>query len=204
MKTAVKKLLEEYIEKKDGKAILGLIASENDGKFSAKLTFTQRCEVLALLRSRVTQEVIAELYGIDRRTVTHVGNPKSPHYKNVREEEKQMGTENFVTKYLDNELSVKAGIIKSKLEGEKSGNNKQSNKKAGLHMVRNQYCDYDHRVLIQWVELDVITPGWYYKDLDGDLPDKWLRAASRDPDYNPSKSSQACYDGMLQEIADKL
>ena len=76
--------------------MLEFFAKKNsENKFGAKLDFTQRCEILALRHAGVTREVLADMYKVDRRTITHIYNPMSPHYKNVREQELRMGRDSF-------------------------------------------------------------------------------------------------------------
>lgn len=188
----------------EGLALLDLLHAENNyGKFAAKLTFAQRCEILALHRKGCTRELLAKLYKVDRRTVTHIHNPDSPHYKNVREEELRLGRDNFITKYLT--LDVQNAAFEM-IEGQKNDvtNNKLANRKRGIHKVRNDFCDYDHRVIIGWVEPgdqdDVQVAGWYYKDMDSEWPDTWFSAGGSDS----LKTSQACYNAMLGDISDKL
>ena len=172
-------------------------------KFAPKLTFHQRCEILALRRKGCTRESLAHIYNVDVRTVTHIYNEHSPRYKNVREEELTLGRDNFILKYLNPELLVKAASLLQ--PEEKEENNKRSNGKAGIHTVRNEYCDYDHRVIIQWIERGeqehVQVSGWYYKDLDSEWPDQWSTPFGVD---DALKTSQACYTAMLADISDKM
>ena len=180
---------------------IALLASLNTGitKFAAKLTFEQRCEILALHRMGVRRDVLAKIYGVDRRTITHIHNPMSPHYKNVRAQETGMGREAFHDFYVTEEL-FNAVQARSQPEGK---SNQYANKKAGLHMVQGPMCNYTHRVKIAWIEagkIDGYEAGWYYCDLDGDFPDKWFTAGGPDS----LKNSQACYAAMLTDITDKL
>jgi hypothetical protein len=169
------------------------------GKFAAKLTFEQRCEILALHRKGCTRENLAKMFGIDRRTVTHIYNPQSPHYRNVREEEKRLGADNFFGKYVSQESMARMIAF-----GNEKGpdNNKSSNRKAGIHTVQGPMCKHMHRVRIEWKEAndhDIPVSGWYYNDLDSDFPDAWFQTG---PDS--LKTSQACYTGMLEDISDKI
>ena len=176
-----------------------------NSKFEAKLTFARRCEILALHRMGCTREALAELYGVDRRTITHIHNPKSPRYKNVREEELRLGRENFLTTYLDLDMLVKAAAFVQPVLDAKDENNRSANRKAGLHMAQNAMCDYVHRIIIQWVEKGtqehIQVSGWYYRDLDSEWPDQWST-----PHGMPeaTKTSNACYTAMLTDISDKL
>jgi len=178
---------------------------EANSKFESKLSFGQRCEILALHRKGCTRESLAKLYGVDRRTITHIYNDKSPRYKNVREEELRLGRTNFLLKYLSVDMLEKAADFVKPVIEQKPDNNKKSNKMQGVHTVRNEYCDYDHRIVIQWVEKGaqdhIQVSGWYYKDLDSQWPDQWSSPFGI-PDA--LKTSQACYTAMLTEITDKI
>jgi hypothetical protein len=176
-----------------------------NSKFEPKLDFVQRCQILALYRRGCTRESLAKVFGVDRRTITHIHNAQSPRYKNVREEELRLGRENFIDRYLDLDVLRAVTLSVNPTEEDKSINNKKSNKMQGIHTVRNEFCDYDHRVIIQWVEKDtqehIKTSGWYYKDLDSEWPDQWTTVFGLP---EAMKSSQACYDAMLVDISDKL
>lgn len=178
-----------------------LLASINAGatKYAAKLSFDQRCEILALRHAGVRREVLAKMYGVDRRTITHIYNPLSPHYKNVRATEVGMGKEKFRETFVTDELLADA-LARSEPEAK---NNKFASKKAGLHVVRGTNCNYDHRVRIEWLEAgqhDVEEAGWYYCDLDSDFPTGWFTAGGPDS----LKNSQSCFAAMLHDITDKF
>jgi hypothetical protein len=182
-------------------AIVSLI-HQRPNKFSPKLSFTQRCEVLVLHRSGFTREIIAKMYGIDRRTVTHVCTDNSPHYKNVRQEEIGLGRARFEEKYRTPDLLNRAYAYVEANKQDGPVNNKQATAKAGIHSMRGELCTFNHRVIIKWLEPpegDVRIAGWYYRDLDGDYSDMWFTRG--EPDM---KTSQACYNAALEEIADKL
>jgi hypothetical protein len=180
-------------------------SKEANSKFEPKLVFTQRCEILALHRRGCTREALAKIYGVDRRTVTHIHNERSPRYKNVREEELRLGRDNFLKRYLRADMLVIAADAVQPVVEDKSVNNKKSNAKAGIHTVRNEFCDYDHRIIIQWVEKGeqdhIQVSGWYYKDLDSEWPDQW---SSPFGIQDALKTSQACYTAMLADISDKI
>jgi hypothetical protein len=82
-----------------------------------------------------------------------------------------------------------------------SVNNRQATNKAGIHAMRGPMCTFDHRVVIQWREPDgdIQVAGWYYKDLDSDLPDRWFCVGEES-----CKTSQACYLAAMEDIADKI
>jgi len=174
-----------------------------NNKFGRKLTFEQQCEILALHRKGVTRVALATLYNIDRRTVTHINNPESPHYKTVREAEFLMGRDNFSRRYLKLDMLEKAATLVMPEPTEKPVNSKQANRMSGVHVVKTEMTNHEHRVIIQWVEKNtqshIEVSGWYYKDLDSEWPDMWSCP------YNMPealKTSQACYTAMLTDISD--
>jgi hypothetical protein len=182
---------------------IGATNRETFGKFAPKLTQRQRCEVMALKILGYTREVMAAVYKVDRRTITHIYNPVSRHYHNVKQELKMMGEKAFLEEYATPEVINRAMEESEAVKPEFTGNNKYANKQQGLHRVRGPNCSYDHRVYISWIEggtENVETSGWYYRDLDSDFPDGWYSAGGPDS----LKSSQACYVAMLSDIADKL
>ena len=177
------------------------LAFVRNNKFSPKLTFARRCEILALHRSGLPRETIATMYDVDRRTVTHIHNPNSPHYKNVRQEEINLGPQRFLDTYLQGGALNTALAFRQEKEKQGPINNKFAKTKEGLHVVRGKECEYEHRVVISWREQDgdIEVAGWYYRDLDGDYPDKWFCANT-----DACRTSQSCYSSMLGDITDRL
>lgn len=182
-------------------ALLSLIGV-NKNKFAAKLNNTQRCEILALYYRGFRRETLAKMYGVDRRTITHIYTAHSPHYKNVRNERIGIGAEQFEHKYLTDDIINKAMSFFHSISKAENVNNEHANAKRGLHVVQGKNCAYAHRVTISWREANgdaIITSGWYYQDLDGDFPEMWLSV-----DEESMKTSLACYSAMLGDITDKL
>jgi hypothetical protein len=181
-------------------ALLSSLYSQKN-KFAAKLTFEQRCEILALHRIGITREAVASMYNIDRRTVTHICNPLSKHYKKVREMETGLGTDRFRETYLNDETINKALAFRQEAEKSVEVNNKFAKTKAGVHVVKGKNCQLEHRVIVAWKDKDddIEVPGWYYKDLDSDFPDNWFCTGD-----DSLKTSHACYVAMLSDITDKV
>ena len=182
-------------------ALVGALSKSQMNKFRRKLDFAQQCAALGLIRLGYTREHVGTLYDIDRRTVTHIYNSRSPHYKSVREEEKTLGGTNFIEKYVTPEVRAAAESVKSL--SPKEGNNPNANGKRGLHTVRNPMCNYDHRILIQWRDPsntpNIPMPGWYYCDLDSEWPDDWFHCGPES-----MKNSQACFNAAQNDISDKI
>lgn len=188
-------------------ALLAVIGIGKD-RFSAKLTFTQRCEILAMSHSGITRELLAKAYNIDRRTVTNIYNPNSVYYKNVREEELRMGRAEFQKTYLTQAALDRVMAFRQTQETEQhTSNNKFASKKKGPHTVRGADCEYPHQVVIAWKDRGdpaneqgdpIEVSGWYYNDMDGDFPNFWSCG-----DEESLRTSDACYRAMLKNIADR-
>lgn len=171
-------------------------------KFDHKLDFDQRCEVLALYRTGVPRAILAEAYGIDRRTVTHIYNPGSKHYKMVREEERKLGREEFQRKYLTENALAKLSALEPKLakRREKAAAepppqykaNRSSSNRSGVQFIITA-DGKERRFLIEWQEKSVDNngAGWYYRDLDGPDPTPWF-----DNGDESRVSSAACYEAI--------
>ncbi len=166
------------------------------GKFVSKLTFHQRCEILALYRAGVSRANLAEAYGIDRRTITHIRNHNSPHYKSVRAEILRLGPQEFDRTYLTEEALARVSAIKPENRAPISG--KLANKYRGIHLVKNEFCQFEHRINIEWKdELEDFEPGWYYQDFDCPWPETWL---SNGPES--IKTSHACLEHVKENLSD--
>ncbi len=187
--------------KEGGLAVLVLSNIKNNaGKYAPKLSFGQRCEILGLYRKGCTRELLTKLYLVDRRTITHIYNPLSTHYKNVREEELRLGRDNFITKYVTDAV-WQAALTYIGDKTESPANNKAANRKAGVHQMQNEYCERAHRVVIRWHEVDynnnIQVAGWYYQDLDSEWPNEWFHTGPES-----MRTSQACFEGAQKDVAD--
>jgi hypothetical protein len=182
------------------------------GKFEAKLSFAERCAILACLVNGTNPKLLAFAFGINRRTVTHIVNPKSVHYKSVRAELVGLGTEAFTDKYVTEEIRTRIAeaegnalaTIVTKMNNdtvEKHAINirtptKNRNKDAGFHVVHPEQCEHSHRVEIQWT-LSHLGEGWYYRDLDGSRPSEWMNAGEES-----ILTSTAALKGAESEVTD--
>lgn len=179
------------------------------GRFEAKLTFDERCSVLALYLSGVHRRVLALAFGVDRRTVAHIYNKSSPHYKNVRLELNRLGREAFLKQYLTEDATRRVAEVADRpevtlsddyLKKENKAPNipsKKWHRKAGVNVLKPEQCEYSHRVVIAWREEP--NPGWYYQDLDGNDPDAWLHSGPES-----LLSSSNALKGAELEIMDRL
>lgn len=153
----------------------------NKGKFAAKLDYGERAAILSAYTNGVRRELLAAAFSVDRRTIGHIVNPTSVHYKDVRKEMKEMGPDDFTRKYLTEDMAQKIGAAVTEqvqVEADPNAPDKKKNKMAGLHTVKPSQCAYSHRIEIEWRESPGIGsldgPGWYYRDLDSKDADMWL------------------------------
>lgn len=159
-------------------------------KFSPKLEFAERCAALALVRAGVDVRIVAAALDVDRRTVRHIANPSSVHYRQVRKEMENLGTIDFTVKYVTPEIvaKVEAAKIDPVIEqddkevvqartAQDGRPNPRARGMAGIHVVRPEHCRMDHRIEIAYREADDVAEtveGWHYRDLDSEMPDTWL------------------------------
>lgn len=154
-------------------------------KFEAKLTVTQRCEILALRIAKMSVGAVAATFGVNRRTVTHIANEDSNKYQAVRNLRDQMGREAFVTKYVTEDLIDRVKAAAQTREAQESYTeydqeqptrtgtaNKRATKSSGITMHRGPNHAFTHRIEIGWVEgAEGYEDGWYFKLLDVDGPE---------------------------------
>ena len=182
-------------EKRATLALMGV----NNGKYVAKLDHDKRCQVLALYRMGITREALAAMFNINARTVGHIYNKDSVHYKLVRAEEQALGTEKFIQKHTNDDLFNRAMSYRQTAENEAIKNNKYAKGKEGVHQVRPASCNHVHTVVIRWRDEDGDNPaGWYYQDRDGDFPNEWLSSGEES-----LRTSMDCFRGLLRNITDK-
>lgn len=171
--------------------------ADSDGKFQAKLDFGLRCNAFAAVLAGIKKDVVASAFGVDRRTISHMVNPYSKHYKRVREEVDKMGPAAFKLKFFDEKTlerirSAKLPTATPKEERDPNAPNARAKSKAGIQTVKPEQCSYNHRLEIVFraaVFLDgpVSAAGWWYRDLDGPDAEEWCRG-----DDASLLTSQAC------------
>lgn len=170
------------------------------GKYAHKLDFDQRCEILALYRTGVPRAALAEAYALDRRTVTHIYNPRSSHYRGIREEEKNLGSEAFQRQYItENGLNKLKQVMASIVPTSDFYPIRNATKFKGVHIIETDQTTKPHRVIIAYreKEIDNVGAGWYYQDRDGQVPEQWL--------HNGDESrvtSKACLEALKLELFD--
>lgn len=171
-----------------------------DNKFEAKLTFAQRCSMLALHLSNMSVASIAAVFHVNRRTVTHAVNPTSTRYRNVRAERDRLGEQLFITTYLTQDVIDRVTEAANSPEAKASYSehdktpgsvkegrpNRLAKINSGINVYKGPNHAFTHRIEIVWVE-DVAgyDNGWYSKLLDTDTPD----AAIGNPDEKSHMTS---------------
>lgn len=172
-------------------------AFTQQSRFAPKLDFAQRCEVLAFYRSGISRVILAKAYNIDRRTVTHMANPNSPHYHDIRREWERLGPDEFKKRYITEEggQRVSALIVNGKAP---VGPSPQANKYRGINMVKTDLCKFAHRVEVEFFPDGHHGPGWYYRDLDdSQSPDDWFYSGDES-----LMTSKTCLEAAKEMIAD--
>lgn len=167
-----------------------------DNRFAAKLSFDERCQMLALKLSNMSIGAIAVAFGVNRRTVTHVYQPHSPRYQNVRKQLETMGRDAFLTRYIDEDLINRVKAAAETPEAQMSGNkyeqkeshsttpNPRATKAAGISVHKGEGHGFTHRIEVVWVDNKEDYPdGWYAKLLDTN------DVNSEEPVGDPSVSS---------------
>lgn len=176
----------------------------NDGKFKPKLDEHDRLRALASVRSGIKKDIVAAAFGIDRRTISHMTNPFSPHYKALREKELVMGPNAFILEYFDETalerikkatLPPKDGVVDDGIPKP----NARSKAKAGVNVVKPDQCKYNHRIHIAFRHQGDYcnATGWWYQDMDGPDPTEWYRG-----DDASLMTSNACLNAAMEAIYD--
>jgi len=181
-------------------ATISAMRDASAGKFAAKLDFIQRCEILALHRAGISRIVLAEAYKLDRRTVTHIYNQQSPHYRMVREEEERLGHEEFLKRYLSESALARVQEVLGRPVVKKDVMfSRSASKYAGVHVLQTEFTTKPHRVMVAWREkgVDADGPGWYYQDADGTDPFAWNHHGDES-----RMTSKACYDAAVLNLFD--
>ena len=154
-----------------------------NGDFEPKLTFAERCGVLALYQTGVSVEQLAAAFKFNRRTVRHITSHDSKKYRSVRNEVLRLGEFDFRKQYITETLvhkvhdaAGKAEIKQTMAEYDASAGNRTSapnpraSTAAGISMYQGSY-DFVHRIEVKWHEANTCNgaehpAGWYACDLD--------------------------------------
>jgi DNA invertase Pin-like site-specific DNA recombinase len=184
---------------------------DNNPNFEAKMSFAERCSILALFRKGVSVRMLAAAFGVNRRTVTHITNPESTRYKAVRDREKAMGTEEFIAEYYTeaavrkiNDAAGKPELNQATSEYDANAGDrltsasKRATGNAGINTVKLAHHEFSHRIEVAWLEANTAEDddgpfehpaGWYWRDLDGEQADRW----QGDPDTGTHTTSAKAF-----------
>lgn len=169
----------------------------HSAKFEPKLTFPERCAALALHRKSVAVPVIAAAFGINRRTVRRLVSADSPSYHSVRDEEKRMGTLEFIEKYLTEEVARRVSEVASSAEVDETQTeydakpraertatpSQRASGVAGINYFKPANASFNHRLSVEWLEANTAEDdngpfehpaGWYCRDMDSDTPERYM------------------------------
>lgn len=184
----------------DVKTLLPAEAFVSDsGKFKPKLTHEQRCQILALVRSGIKRELVGAAFEVDRRTVSHICNPQSPHYRDVRKHYIELGPEEFNKRYLTEEAVLRVRDRKI-VVAPKADTSPRADRMAGQHTIpaRAGLREYSHRVEIAYLKDGAAGPGWYYRDLDSKTDaEGWYHSGEAS-----LKTSSACFEAIEENLMD--
>jgi hypothetical protein len=180
-----------------------LLYEKEKGKFKPKLTFEERCAVLGLVNHGVRRSIVAAAFDLDRRTVTHIVNDASPHYRNVRARYKEIGHTEFMQEYVTPEIvervaKVKLEEVEAKEAVPVGAANPRSRSRAGSHIIQPDQCSYPHNIEIAWRDADGEKPeGWWFRDLNSSEPETWLNNGPES-----LATSSACLVAIYENLVD--
>jgi hypothetical protein len=162
---------------------------ENDTRFVAKLSYDDRCAVLALITARVRRDVVARAFGINKRTVTHF--MRGDKYKRVKADQLGMGVDAFATKYITEDVTRRVNEAMGSVPAQDP--NKRKNQMEGHHTIDNEYLSAPRSIDIRYREDGAIGPGWYFS-VDGAT---WLHNGPES-----IETSKTCYEAAKENLTD--
>lgn len=184
----------------------------DDTKFAPKLSFAERCEVMAFYLSGYKVPALAAAFGLHRRTVSSIVNRNARYYQDVTEEFDKRGRDDFVRTYLTEAGAMKLASVANSPEvkmnepayrGLKStgdGPDKRKKSQEGTH-TRDDGVRYE----IAWKnegeedsEGAILVSGWFFRFLSDDF---WTGQGNEGTD--PFNSSQLAKDFATMAVAPK-
>lgn len=144
-------------------------------KFVSKLTFDQRCQILALDWIGMSRRVTAVAFGVARSTVAYICNPSSPHYRDVRKRFADLGRERFIAEYLTQDVishvnsfqdhpdvALSMDSIKERESIAPATPQYRANKFEGEHTLTDPRFPSPYSVEVFWVDgdFDDSAKGW--------------------------------------------
>lgn len=183
----------------------------DDTKFAPKLSFEQRCEVMAFYLAGFKIPALAAAFGLHRRTVSSIVSRNARYYKDVIEEFDRRGADDFKRVYLTEEGAKKLAAVADSdevkmnepayrgLKATADGPDKRKNTYQGVS-TSSQGGKFE----VAWKdkgEVDAVgeleESGWYYHDLEDPVAKGMWQVDSND---KPFVSSKAAYDKAMIEV----
>ncbi len=161
-------------------------------RFAPKLSFEERCQVLAACVYGINRDAVAKGFGVNRRTVHHIQNESSKSYRSVRREMERLGKDEFLKRHLKQFVIDR---IDEAWTRSPDGPSKRAVSMEGYHTIRPDHCARDHRIEVGWCVLEGCE-GWYYSDLEQE-PADWLGG-----DDGPFRTSRDAYEYALENVED--
>jgi hypothetical protein len=153
----------------------------SNSKYMPKLSFDERCAVLAAYKNDFGRRLLAKAFGINRATVSYIVRPESSHYKSVRKEYRDLGHKQFTMQYLtpsvleildsfkdDPELQLTDDQVTERQSEDRTKPNRKAVSRAGRHAIL--YHSGTIHVEVKWfddpcddpgMEPKEREPGWY-------------------------------------------
>jgi hypothetical protein len=144
-------------------------ATRDKGKFAPKLDLNTRRTILGLAAMSVKHELLAEVYGVNYRTVSAMVSRSSAHYKGLRKEYDQMGHEAFLKAYVSEDQIRRVNEhARGRVKEEKgpAGPSPKANAKAGPHVAEDTARGAEVVVVVEWHDDEhngERRPGWYWR-----------------------------------------
>jgi len=175
-----------------------------NGLYEPKLTFPERCGILALYQSGLSVELLAAAFKVNRRTVRHIINPEGKKYRDVRAEVLRHGEHEFrsiyITEALTQRIAEAAGKSETKLnfkeyDAAHADRAPKANPRATIHEGITLYqgpWPFAHRIEIKWLAENEAPnaehpAGWFARDLDDD-PEFWTGDAEVHSHFTSAKA----------------
>lgn len=119
------------------KAAVSHSVTESRDKYAPKLSFSDRCAALGLIRLGYTRDVVSRVFDLSVRTVARMTSRNQPAYQSVRRELEGLGDDEFIAKYVTLEHVAKANSFVSAVTAIEKGEapNPRATHKAGMGVL---------------------------------------------------------------------
>lgn len=177
---------------------------QHNGQFLPKLSHGERMGIYAAAKTGTNMVLLALVFGVNRRTITHMVSDASKSYGPIKREYIKLGHKEFVNRYLtpdivariqagmnDPEISAKSVMATKQLDAieaaersqkaKQTGPNPRANTMQGLRSIKGK-DGLSHRYEIKWLDSHPNMPtacGWFVRCLDSSMPDFWQTGGDR-------------------------